>query len=192
MEQEQEIKRSIEIADLIKPQMENGFDISLFTKTELELMEKLEKDHKNIFRKRAEDLRFYPDTLNRKEKAAIFRCLTYVELKPYYFILAIKEKNTRLQQMLSMEKLDIRRYTRMTVQFSGSDCNDEQDLPDISIAEVTDKYFAIMKERGERVYEGPFYFLSDSRKENLLKSYAQSISTDLMKLIPKEEGESGQ
>jgi len=181
-EEEEEIQRSIELADLVKPKMDHGLDVSLFTKTELDLMEELEFKHEQVFRKRAEELRFYPDTLNQKERSAVFRCMTYDELKPFYRILAIKEKNVRLQKMLAMDKVDIRKYTRMTIAFSGSVCDDEKQLPDISIAEITQKYFAIMHERDEICYEMPFYFFSDSRREQILKNYARSISLNSVKV----------
>jgi hypothetical protein len=177
-QEQQEIERSIELAELVKPHMENGLDVSLFTKKETELIQKLMSEHNRIFRKRAEELRFYPDTLNRKEKAAILRCMTYDELKPYYGIVAINEKNRRLQEMLALSKVDIRRYCRMTLQFSESGCGDEMDLPDISIARNTESYFAIMRERGEKTYEEPYYFLTDEHKDQVIRIYAKSISKD--------------
>jgi len=149
-------------------------------------MERPQKDHKQIFRKRAQELRFYPDTLNRKERAAILRCMTYDELKPYYRILAIQEKNIRLQKLLATKKVDIRRYTRMTKQFSKVGCDDEKDLPDRSIAEITEKYFAAMRENGEKVYEDPFYFLNEAHKEQVLKNYAPSMVTNSIEVTPEE------
>ena len=189
MEEEQEIQKSIELADLVKPQMEDGFDLTLFTQTEIELMKKLAKDHKRIFRERAEELRFYPDTLNRKERAAILRCLTYEELKPYYRTLAIEEKNIRLQKLRGHNKVEIRRYTRMTVQFSKVSCDDEKDLPDRSIADITEKYFSIMSENEEKAYEDPFYFLNEAHKEQVLKKYSPSMVTNSIDATPKELGD---
>ena len=184
MEEEQEINDSIELADLVKPRMENGLDVSLFTQKEFDLMNILKKEHEQLFRKRAEELRFYPDTLNRIEKSAILRCMNYEELKPYYRIVAIKEKNRRLQKMMAMDKAELRRYTRMTIQFSKSSCDEEKDLPDITIASNTEKYFTIMREREEIVYEAPYYFLSEAHKEEILKIYAKSVTENSIEVEP--------
>jgi hypothetical protein len=178
MEEEQEIARSIELAELVKPRIENGLDLTLFTQTENDLMKKSWKDHHQIFRRRAEELRFYPDSLNEKEESAILRCMTYQELKYFYRIVAIQEKNRRLQNALAIEKVDIRRYCRMTLQFSKSDCGDTKQIPDISIARNTERYFAIMQKNGERTYEKPYYFFTDEHREKVLKIYAKSISEE--------------
>ena len=84
---------------------------------------------------------------------------------------------------------EIRRYTRMTVQFSKVSCDDEKDLPDRSIADITEKYFAIMNENEEKVYEDPFYFLNEAHKEQVLKNYAPSMAINSMETTPKELGD---
>jgi hypothetical protein len=175
-DEKEEIKKSVELAELVKPDMENGLDVTLFTQMELDRMNEMQEEHNQLFRKRAEELRFYPDTLNRKERSAVLRCMNYQELKPYYGILAIHEKNRRLQSMLALEKVDIRRYCRMTLQFGKSGYTDEFDLPNLSIANNTEKYFSIMRERGEKTYETKYYFLTKEHRKKVLEIYAKSVS----------------
>ena len=172
-EEQQEIEKSIEIADLSKPKMQNGLDMSLFTQKELELMEQLQIMHNNFFRERATKLRFYADLLNDKEKRATLRCMNFEELRPYYQILAVQEKNRRLQSMLTRDKVGLRRYCRMTKEFS-SDSSDSG-LPKISVAENTENYFKIMNEKSEKIYEEKYYFLSEKNKKQIIEVYSKSI-----------------
>jgi hypothetical protein len=178
MEEQEEIEQSIELAELVKPDMQNGLDVTLFTQMEIDLMNKMQEEHFQLFRKRAEQLRFYPDTLNRKEKDAILRCMNYDELKPYYLIIAIQEKNRRLQQKMALEKVDIRRYCRMTWQFGKSRHSNELDLPDLSIAKNTEQYFSIMAKLGEKTYETKYYFLTKEHKQKVLEIYVKSVSNE--------------
>jgi hypothetical protein len=184
MEEQEEINKSIELAELVKPDMKNGLDLSLFTQKEVDLMQELEDEHNRLFRKRAVELRFYPDTLNKKEESATFRCMTYEELKPFYQIVAIQEKNRKLQQMLATKKVEIRRYCRMTRQLSEAGSIDEIGLPDISIASITQNYFSIMRRQGEKTYEIAYYFLSEEHRQRVIEIYASSISKDAVLGVP--------
>jgi len=168
-----EVEKSIELADLAKPMMRDGLDLSLFTQKEIELMQILEIEHDEYFRKRAEKLRFYPDVLNCSERQAILRCMTYEEMKPFYKILSIEEKNRRLQTLLTRDKVELRRYCEMTKNFVR---DPDKKLPNVSIAEITEKYFQIMNEKDEKVYEFKYYFLSDDEKKQITEVYSKSFS----------------
>jgi hypothetical protein len=112
-EEKEEIERSIELADLAKPVIKDGLDITLFTQKELDLIGELEVEHDRLFRKRAENLKFYPYVLNESESRAVLRCMTYAELRPFFEILSIQEKNRRLQSMLALEKVHARALRRI-------------------------------------------------------------------------------
>ena len=190
LEEQEEIKRGVELAELTKPVMRDGLDVSLLTQTEVDLMQQFEAEHELLFRRKAEELRFYPDVLNDAESRAVLRCMTYEELRPFYKIMAIKEKNKRLQTMLALKKVDLRRYCNFTKTLSDQD-ESKLGLPDVSIAAITEKYFAIMKEKGEIVYDAKYYFVSGDHKNRIIEVYAKSIlekSADNvhMKVEPQE------
>lgn len=171
-EEAREIEEGIELAELAKPDMgEDGIDLSLLTQKEMDLMGRLQIEHLNFFRRKAIQLRFFPDTLNPKEKRCILRCMSYEELKSYYQILALKEKNRRLQTMLTSNKVQIRKYCRITKNVKKG--SNDIDLPDVSIAKNTQRYFELMKKMGEKVYETPYYFLSDAHRSKIKAVYAR-------------------
>jgi len=164
---------------LTKPIIREGLDLSLFTRMENSQLAKSQVEHEKIFRKRAEELRFYPDVLSEKERYIILRCMTYNELKPCYQIGAILEKNKRLQKCLSLdEKIDIRIYCIITKHFSELGPVFKEGPQDVDIGVFTERYFEIMRKYEERVYEEPYYFLNEEHKKRVLKAYAEFDSEE--------------
>lgn len=179
-ENEEEIRqKNILLADLAKPTLKNGFDVSLFTFKEYEEIEKSQVQHDAVFYSRAEELRFYPDILTKKERKAILRCMTYKELKPYYHIVSIEAKISRLMVLSTMEQIEIRKYTRMTHQFNDKNF-DREIYSDRNIVEITENYFKIMRQNREKVYEEPYYFLEEKRRQRVLRF--------LENFVPKVKG----
>ena len=161
---------NILLADLAKPDMKNGLDVSLFTFREKEAMKKAQTEHDIIFRKRAEELRFYPEIISKKEKAATLRCMTYDELRPFYKIVAIHGKNYRLIPLMTLDKVEIRKYCRMTHHFSETSSYDQENYSDKTIVHNTKKYFELMTKNSEKVFEEPYYFLDEKRKKRVLRA----------------------
>ena len=167
---EEEIDQELLQSDFAKPIMMGSLDTSLITIKESRIMNKNSDKHFKIVRKRAEQLRFYPDTLTQKERIATFRCLSYEELKPFYKVGALIDKNNRLQKNLSMEeKMEVRFYVFMLHHFSKSMVW-SMDPDDVAIAFFTFRYFEIMSEHEEKVYEKPFYYISEKQKKRVLKA----------------------
>jgi len=179
MSEDNELKKELYNSFLAKPCIREGFDLSLITYFESLQLVKSHVEHEKIFRKRAEELRFYPDVLSEKERYAILRCMTYSELEPYYQKGAIFEKNKRLQKCLSLdEKIDVRIYCLMTKHFSELGPIYKQDPQDLDIGVFTERYFEIMRKYGERVYEEPYYFLNEEHKKRVLQAHSEFFSEE--------------
>jgi hypothetical protein len=157
--------------------MKGGIDYSLMTLTEIKIEGENSSKHDKYVRKRADELGFYPDTLTDDERIATLKCLSYEELKPFYKAVALYEKNQRLQKSLSsIDKIDVRIYAAITRHFSEYGPAFRADLEDGDIGVFTSRYFEIMKEQGEKVYEESLYFLSEERKKRVLEAYAKISS----------------
>ena len=56
--------------------------------------------------------------------------------------------------------------------------DNEKEIPDISIGRITERYFEIMEDQGEKTYEKPYYFLSEEHREKVLKIYVKLGTND--------------
>jgi len=162
-------------SDLENPCIVNDADVSLMSAEELKLKFMLTAEHEKLVKKRAEELRFYPDTLTREERDAVLACLTFEEMKPLFKTEMIFQKNQRLMKELSPEeKIDVRIYCNITLHFSEyGPMFEDGVLDDEALFIWTERYFRIMNRHGALVYENPYYFLTSDRRKRVLEAAAK-------------------